>query len=265
MEPGLSRFVFIIAFIGIITVSGCLRQQDINSHPDVPRTEEQSSNPFISGPPELISCLKQALGEEAYNDIASHKRPPSSKEETSIDSCFKQFDKSAQEGAKKQEPDMQRTGEKSGRLYEAYPDTDAAPVLEFFWGPPELDTGTITRVTPYGAWEDWKDSQGGVLYEPAVEMQFYATAGRVPVYAAASGTVITVERGYKTDSGFTSGGMTASYGRNYGITYHHLVDIPDNIKPGTKIEAETLIGYGEVRPAPDNPSQTETWWEIELN
>ena len=53
-------------------------------------------------------------------------------------------------------------------LYDIYPDTNDAPVLEFFWGPPEIQLDQIDRVTPYGVWE----GPPGV-WEPAVEIQFY--------------------------------------------------------------------------------------------
>lgn len=157
------------------------------------------------------------------------------------------------------------TKEKDEAMYEFYPDTEEAPNLEFYWGKDKKSTPkNITRVTPYGAWEDWTDTKQGVLYEPAVEMQFYAADGPSPVYSAAAGTIITVERDYKT-KGYTSGFVTMRYGKNYGIHYAHVVDIPKEITPGAKIESGTLIGYGERRPLPHDPSIIETWWEIELD
>jgi hypothetical protein len=133
-----------------------------------------------------------------------------------------------------------------GIMYEVYPETDQAPVLEFFWGPPELQLSQITRVTPYGCWEGPPEA----LYEPAVEMQFYTTTSHDPVYAVAKGTVVSVDRDYKT--------FSIRYGRNYGVTYHHVDDILDNVTPGAKVEAGTLVGYTENLGG-------EGWWEIELN
>jgi len=59
-------------------------------------------------------------------------------------------------------------------LYEIYPLTDDAPVLELYWGPPDLSMDNIARFTPYGIWES--------PYEPAVEMQFYTFSSHDPVY-----------------------------------------------------------------------------------
>ncbi len=142
--------------------------------------------------------------------------------------------------------DNQPNGWSGGIMYEVYPETDQAPVLEFLWGPPELQPSQITRITPYGCWEGPPEAR----YEPAVEMQFYTTTSHDPVYTVAKGTVVSIDRSKKT--------FSIRYGRNYGVTYHHVVDILDNVTVGVKVEAGTLVGYTEN-------FQDEGWWEIELD
>lgn len=131
-------------------------------------------------------------------------------------------------------------------LYDVYPDTDDAPVLDFIWGTPDLDLNDIYRVTPYGVWEgaegDW---------EAANEMQFYMkNRDPDPVYAGCEGTLVVVSNEYTF--------ISIRYGRNYGILYHHVVDFPDNLEPGMRIERGDLLGYTENRDG-------LTWWEVEVD
>lgn len=140
-------------------------------------------------------------------------------------------------------------------MYDIYPDTDEAPALEFFWDNFESLPSQITRVTPYGCWEDWINTKLGLAYEPAVEMQFYTTSVHNPVYAVAPCTILYVNR--------ESGGINTRYGRNYGITYYHLENILENITPGLKVEAGTLLTYTETR-WHEEMGYWEGWWEISL-
>jgi len=131
-------------------------------------------------------------------------------------------------------------------LYDVYPDTDDAPVLELFWGPPELQLDQIDRVTPYGVWE----GPPGV-WEPAVEIQFYTkNTSHDPVYAACEGTLVFISEEWNS--------LYVRYGRNYGIIYHHIVDFSNTLELGMKIERETLLGYTETK-------NNLGWWEIELD
>jgi hypothetical protein len=143
-----------------------------------------------------------------------------------------------------------------------YPDTDEAPVLEFFWGPPELDMSKIIRTTPYGVWEGWFETEEGFLYEPANEMQFYVAGEKMPTRAVAPGILITLDRDTETEGGR----MTVLYGRNYSITYHHIVDIPEDLEQGSKIEAGQTVGYTEMW-INDNYGEpvNESWWEISMS
>lgn len=50
-------------------------------------------------------------------------------------------------------------------IYDVYPDTDQAPVLDFIWGTPNLETDEIARVTPYGVLEG-----GGDTWSPSTEI-----------------------------------------------------------------------------------------------
>ncbi len=54
------------------------------------------------------------------------------------------------------------TPEQGDMMYQIYPLTDEAPVLELYWGPPDLSMNNIARFTPYGIWEG--------PWEPATEM-----------------------------------------------------------------------------------------------
>jgi len=71
-----------------------------------------------------------------------------------------------------------------------------------------------------------------------------------PVYSPAKGIVVWIKEEYQM--------ITIRYGRNYGFTMHHIVDIPENIEVGTKVENGTLLGYTEERAGAG-------WWEVELN
>lgn len=141
---------------------------------------------------------------------------------------------------------------------EFYPDTSEAPVLEFFWGPPDINLSQIVRTTPYGVWEGWFEADEGILYEPANEMQFYVASEKMPVRAVAPGIAISITRDYQGGSGF----LTVLYGRNYSITYHHVIEIPDSLKEMDRIELGDTLGYTEMRP---NEGIMEAWWEIALN
>ncbi|MDD4985239.1 MAG: peptidoglycan DD-metalloendopeptidase family protein [Dehalococcoidales bacterium] len=136
-----------------------------------------------------------------------------------------------------------------GLMYEIYPVTDAAPVLELYWGPPDLSMDNIARFTPYGIWEG--------PYEPAYEMQFYTFSSHDPVYAPCAGTVVNIFGGLDPNTGNEAGGVTIRYGRNYSVTLQHVVEIPLNIKVGSKIEAKTLVGYTQGQ-------MNVGWWEIEV-
>lgn len=140
---------------------------------------------------------------------------------------------------------------KGKQLYDPYPDTSEAPVLEFYWDG-EIDLTEITRITPYGTWEGIFDG----AYEPAKEMQFYLESDKKPIYAAAAGRVILNEKKHKS--------VTIAYGTHYGYTYLHIVDVLPDIKPGKKVEQGQHIGYTEVKIQDEN-GKKEAWWEIELN
>lgn len=131
-------------------------------------------------------------------------------------------------------------------LYDAYPDTYDAPVLEFIWGTPDLDLSDIDRVTPYGVWEGGDD-----FWDPAQEMQFYTKdRWHDPVYAGCEGTLID----FSDDNGL----VIIRYGYNYGIVYHHVIDFPSSLSRGMVIERGTLIGYTEKL-------NGLGWWEIEVD
>ena len=129
-------------------------------------------------------------------------------------------------------------------LYDIYPDTEEAPVLEFYWDG-ELSADNIKRITPYGVWEGPPG-----IYEPAVEMQFYTKTYHDPVLAVASGTITGIESEMQS--------LIVRYGKNYGVTYHHIVDIPRNFSAGDKVEAGMLLGYTQHL-------NNAGWWEVELN
>jgi len=139
-------------------------------------------------------------------------------------------------------------------ISEIFPDTDGAPVLELAWDG-ELDPKTATRYTPYGIWEAQIEYEDGIAYEPANEMQFYLITDKENFLAAAPGIVIQNELHGE------SGLLTVRYGKNYSITYMHI--IPDEkIEPGTKIEIGDVLGKMEKR---NNPTWgEETWWEIQI-
>lgn len=135
--------------------------------------------------------------------------------------------------------------------YEAYPDTDDAPVLEFIWGPPDLQPSQIVRVSPYGVWE----GEGGIYKsEPATEIEIVTTTTHNPVRAPCPGTITYV---YVGEDGV--GAVALRYGRNYVVIQHHVVDIPDNVVPGLKVEAGTLLGYTETL-----QGGGVGFWELEL-
>lgn len=143
-------------------------------------------------------------------------------------------------------------------LYDIYPDTDEAPVLEFLWGPSELQLSQIVRVSPYGAWE----GSGGVYEnEPATEIEVVTTTTHNPVYAPCPGTVTSIYVDEVID-GVTIREVTIRYGRNYAVTQHHLVDVPDNLVLGMKIETGTLLGCTQTY---TDPLHGEVgFWELEL-
>jgi hypothetical protein len=128
--------------------------------------------------------------------------------------------------------------------YEFYPDTDEAPVLEFYFDAPIKDN--ITRVTPFGVWEGSPPCK----YDAANEMQFYTKSYHDAIYSPMKGIVVWMDRRWKT--------FSIRYGRNYAITFNHIVDIPNNIQLGTKVEEKTLLGYTEHL-------NGEGWWEIEVH
>lgn len=128
--------------------------------------------------------------------------------------------------------------------YEFYPDTDKAPVLEFYFDAPLKNN--ITRVTPFGVWEGSPPDK----YDAATEMQFYTKSYHDVVYSPMKGIVVWMDKVWKT--------LSIRYGKNYGITFNHIVDIPDNIRLGTKVEEKTLLGYTEHL-------NGEGWWEIEVH
>ena len=158
-----------------------------------------------------------------------------------------------------------------------YPDTDEAPTLEFISASPGIDLDKIIRLGPYGVWEGWEETEDGRLYEPANEMQFYVESEKLPVYAVAPGIVGLVERNYEHQSGF----ITVLYGSDYSVVYHHLVDIPENIKSGKQIELGDQVGSTEIKRytvdgnliteawwaqyTNSTETLTEAWWEIALN
>lgn len=125
-----------------------------------------------------------------------------------------------------------------------YPDTDQAPVLEFFWDG-KLDADNIVRITPYGVLEG-----GEERFEPAIEIQFYTKSFHDPVLAPAKGIITEMHEGRAS--------LTVRYGKNYGYTMHHIVDFPEDLKKGDKVEAGDLLGYTELR-------NGTGWWEVELN
>ncbi len=47
------------------------------------------------------------------------------------------------------------------------------------------------------------------------------------------------------------------YGRNYGIVFQHLVDVPVGLKVGDKVESRTIVGYTQGQ-------MGVGWWEIEV-
>ena len=125
-----------------------------------------------------------------------------------------------------------------------HPDTDQAPVLEFFWEG-ELTADNIVRITPYGVLEGGDDR-----FEAATEMQFYTKSSHDPVLAPASGVITMIH--------VANASLTVRHGKNYGYTMHHVVDFPANLKEGGLVEPGDLLGYTELR--------NETgWWEIELD
>jgi len=125
-----------------------------------------------------------------------------------------------------------------------YPDTDQAPILEFFWDG-ELTDENIVRITPYGILEG-----GDQRFEPAVEIQFYTKSSHDPVLAPASGVITEMHEGRAS--------LTVRYGKNYGYTMHHIVDFPEGLSKGDKVEPGDLLGYTELR-------NGTGWWEVELN
>lgn len=102
---------FLVSFLlvlGLILVGGCAQQGpgDITPPPEQesmappPETSPQpppamertrGSNPFLTGPPELKECLRQELGEEAFNALSAKERVPEPEEAALVKSCLEQF------------------------------------------------------------------------------------------------------------------------------------------------------------------------------
>ena len=139
---------------------------------------------------------------------------------------------------------------REGFEYPIYPDTDEAPVLEFLWGGAGLRPEDVVYVGPYGVWE----GSGGVYEnEPATEIEIHTVTSHDPVYAPCPGTVT-----YYTRREDGEEVVAIRYGRNYVIIQHHLRDVPENIRPGVKVERGTLLGYTETMP------NGAGFWEMEM-
>jgi murein DD-endopeptidase MepM/ murein hydrolase activator NlpD len=210
------------------------------------RDESADNNRYLnnSSYQSAKECIEKALGKEKAKAIKEGKEQASTEEQKIIDDCNKNFNS--------------KTSTEAEALTTFYPDTDQAPVLNFKWDG-QIDTSRVTRYSPFGIWEDWKDYPEGVAYEPAQEMQFYLNTDKDAFSAVAPGIVVNSEVDKSKNSGI--GLVTVRYGKYYSVTYYHI--IPDkNIKVGAKVETGDRLGTMEKRQHQEWGE--ETWWEIGL-
>ncbi len=146
--------------------------------------------------------------------------------------------------------------------YTVYPDTTAAPVLRFYWGPDRqtIVPPTLSEIGIYGIWEG---GSGGGAYktgcEPATEIELRLTSTRDAVYSCSKGTVVYVNAGSANAYGQLVGTVSVRYGRNYIAKYLHVTDIPAVITAGSSVEEGALLGYTEKM------SPSSGFWELELD
>lgn len=146
----------------------------------------------------------------------------------------------------------------SGKKFktEFYPSTASAPTLELSWDG-TLDPIAVTRYTPYGIWEDWKQTSSGIAYEPANEMQFYVKNSGSPNYLAVAPGIITQKEAFNGPVG----NVAVRYGENFAVVYNHIIPAKD-LSVGQKIEVGDVLGKLEKK---TNPSMgEEAWWEIQV-
>ncbi len=124
-------------------------------------------------------------------------------------------------------------------LYPIYPDTEAAPVLHFYWDDNDI-TDNINDISPYGTWE----GGGGDFYvhgrEPNNEIEMrlnYTTPHNI--YAHCAGTITRIQGAGTSDN---HASVAIRYGRNYGVDYIHLVDLAPGVQVGVTVEPGTLLG-----------------------
>lgn len=122
-----------------------------------------------------------------------------------------------------------------------YPDTDQAPQLDFIWDDENIQQ-EIQNIGEYGGWEGAPNVEGELIFE-------YEDSQ--PIYAYAPGTVTHIHDNTQ---------ITLRYGENYAVTYFHLMQIPDHLETGKKIEKGTLLGYTET--LQDDGSEGLEFWEI---
>jgi hypothetical protein len=173
MSGGAERFFIVL--VGLVLVSGCAQQpQEVKSQPTqetpspmAPQTPPPGPSPFLSGPPELRTCLKQKLGEEAFNALASQERMPSPEEKALIEDCIEQFEAPGE--TRREKPRMKLGWSPMGPALEGnYADAEVVEIEEgyrmYFGGEPEAAGG---RLEVYSAL-----SSDGIKWkiEPGVRM-----------------------------------------------------------------------------------------------
>ena len=153
-------------------------------------------------------------------------------------------------------------GEDPSLNYTIYPDTSAAPVMRFYWGPAKQTTvpPTLSETGIYGIWEG--GSGGGAFKtgrEPATEIELRLSSTRDAVYSCTKGTVVYVNAGSPNAYGQPVGTVSVRYGRSYIAKYLHVTDIPATITAGVSVEQGALLGYTEKMGA------SAGFWEVELD
>jgi|GEM_PF-888117 len=58
---------------------------------ETPASQGTSENPLLTAPPDVQACVKQAIGEQAYDELYNNKRPPTETEIQQITPCFGQL------------------------------------------------------------------------------------------------------------------------------------------------------------------------------
>jgi hypothetical protein len=159
MSSGAERF-FIAVLIVLVSISGCAQPpgqeavpppEEETPSPTAQQAPPQGPNPFLTGPPELRTCLRQELGEEAFNALALQERMPSPEEKALIKGCIDRF--GAPEEPPEKKPGEARAMEglrwvpKGPAIEGHYADAEVVEAEEgyrmYFGGEPEVAQGRL--------------------------------------------------------------------------------------------------------------------------